>query len=122
MCQGRYSTFDVRVRAVEAVKRGLAVSQVADAFNVDRTTLFRWVQKHRINGEDGLKRKPVSGRPRVLNELEEDDLRQIIMFPASDFGYETDLWTVGRLRAVIEELCVGDVGIERSRPAPVSPV
>ncbi len=27
------------------------------------------------------------------------------MFPASDFGYETDLWTVGRLRQVIEEVC-----------------
>jgi transposase len=105
MCQGRYSTFDVRIRAVEAVKRGLAVSQVADAFNVDRTTLFRWVQKYHINGENGLLRKPVSGRPRLLDELEEDDLRQIIMFPASDFGYETDLWTVGRLQAVIEELC-----------------
>jgi transposase len=105
MCQGRYSTFDVRIRAVEAVQRGLSVSQVADAFNVDRTTLFRWVKKYDLNGEEGLQRKPVSGRPRLLDELEEDDLRKIIMFPASDFGYETDLWTVGRLRAVLEDLC-----------------
>ena len=105
MRQGRYSTFDVRIRAVEAVQRGLAVGQVAETFNVDRTTLFRWVEKHRLNGEEGLQRKPVSGRPRLLDELEEDDLRQIIMFPASDFGYETDLWTVGRLRAVLEDLC-----------------
>ncbi len=105
MCQGRYSTFDVRIRAVEAVQRGLAVGQVADTFNVDRTTLFRWVRNYDSDGEDGLQRKSVSGRPRLLDELEEDDLRQIIMFPASDFGYETDLWTVGRLRAVIEDLC-----------------
>jgi len=27
MCQGRYSTFDLRIRAVEAVGRGLAVGQ-----------------------------------------------------------------------------------------------
>ena len=105
MCQGRYSTFDVRIRAVEAVKRGLAIGQVADAFAVDRSTLFRWVRKYHTNGEDGLQRKRVSGRPRLLDELEEEDLRQIIMFPASDFGYETDLWTVGRLHAVIEDLC-----------------
>lgn len=103
MCQGRYSTFDVRSRAVEAVKRGLAISQVAGAFGVDRTTLFRWLQNYHTNGEDGLQRKSVSGRPRLLDELEEDDLRQIVMFPASAFGYETDLWTVGRLRDVIEE-------------------
>jgi transposase len=104
MCQGRYSTFDVRIRAVEAVKRGLAVGQVADAFNVDRTTLFRWVQKYHTNGEDGLQRKPVSGRPRLLDALEEKNLRFIVMCPASDFGYETDLWTVGRLQQVIEEV------------------
>jgi len=104
MCQGRYSTFDVRIRAVEAVERGLAVGQVADAFNVDRTTLFRWVQKYHTNGEDGLQRKPVSGRPRLLDDLEEKDLHWIVMCPASDFGYETDLWTVGRLQQVIEEI------------------
>jgi transposase len=104
MSQGRYSTFDIRVRAVDAVNRGMPVGQVADAFNVDRTTLFRWLQKHEMNGQDGLQRKLGSGRPRLLEDLEEDDLRQIVMFPASDFGYETDLWTVARLRQVIEEV------------------
>lgn len=82
----------------------MAVGQVADAFNVDRTTLFRWLDKYHTNGHDGLRRKPGSGRPRLLEDLEEGDLRRIVMFPASDFGYETDLWTVGRLRQVIEEL------------------
>lgn len=105
MCQGRYSTFDVRVRAVEAVKRGLATGQVAEAFNVDRSTLFRWMQNYQAQGHDGLQRKAGSGRPRLLDDLEETDLRQIIMVPASDFGYETDLWTVGRLRDVLEEIC-----------------
>jgi transposase len=104
MCQGRYPTFDIRVRAVKAVKRGMAVGQVAFAFNVDRTTLFRWLRKYRTNGQDGLQRKRGSGRPRLLEDLEEADLRQIVMFPASDFGYETDLWTVGRLRQVIEDV------------------
>ena len=104
MCQGRYSTLDIRVRAVEAVERGLAVGQVADTFGVDRTTLFRWVGKYHTNGQDGLQRKVGSGRPRLLDELEEDDLRRIVLFPASDFGYETDLWTVGRLRQVIDDL------------------
>ena len=82
----------------------MPIGQVADAFDIDRTTLFRWVRNYHIAGQDGLQRKSGSGRPRLLNELEEDDLRRIVMFPASDFGYETDLWTVGRLRSVIEDL------------------
>jgi transposase len=104
MCQGRYSTFDVRIRAVEAVERGLPIGQVADTFDVDRSTLFRWLQKYQTNGEDGLQRQVGSGRPRLLEDLEEKDLRWIVMHPASDFGYETDLWTVGRLQQVIEEV------------------
>jgi len=105
MCQGRYATFDIRVRAVEAVARGLAVGQVADTFNIDRSTLFRWVHNYQADGHDGLQRKAGSGRPRVLEDLTEEELRQIVLFPASDFGYETDLWTVGRLQQVIEEFC-----------------
>jgi transposase len=105
MSQGRYSTLDIRIRAVEAVERGLPVCQVADTFGIDRTTLFRWVRNYYANGDAGLQRKNGSGRPRLLNDLDEDDFRSIVTFPASDFGYETDLWTVGRLQQVIEDLC-----------------
>jgi len=105
MSQGRYSTLEIRVRAVEAVERGLAVGQVANTFSVDRTTLFRWLRKYSTDGHDGLQRKHGSGRPRLLEDLDEGDLRQTVMFPASDFGYETDLWTVGRLQQVIEDVC-----------------
>jgi len=104
MSQGRHTDFDVRVRAVNAVKRGLPIGQVADTFGVDRTTLFRWLQRFRENGQDGLQRQPGSGRPRLLEDLAEADLRRLILFPASDFGYETDLWTVGRVKHVIEDL------------------
>ena len=38
--QGWYSTFEIRVRAVEAVSRGLPVGDVADAFGINRPTLF----------------------------------------------------------------------------------
>src|SRR5438552_14630419 len=103
MFQGRYSKVDFRVRAVEAVERGMAIGQVADAFWIDRSTLFRWVRRFRADGHDGLDRKAGSGRPRLLEDLEETDLRQLILFPASDFGYETDLWTVGRVQHVIED-------------------
>ncbi len=104
MCQGRYSTWEVRVLAVQAVRRGLPIGQVADAYNVDRSTLFRWVVRHQAAGTNGLQRKKGSGRPRLLEDVEEKDLRFIVLCPASDFGFETDLWTVGRLQQVIEEV------------------
>ncbi len=105
MCQGRYSTYDLRVRAVQAVSRGIPVGQVASVFGVDRSTLSRWMVRYRVNGDGGLQRKQGSGRPRLLEDIEEKDLRFIVLCAASDFGFETDLWTVGRLQQVIEDVC-----------------
>jgi transposase len=100
---GRYSTYEIRARAVAAVCRGLPVGEVADTFSIDRTTLFRWVTRHRQNGFDGLQRKHGSGRPRLLSELNDNALLNIVLQPATTFGYETDLWTIGRLHRVVQE-------------------
>lgn len=96
-----YSTLEVRSRAVRAVLRGRSMADVADAYDTDRSTVFRWVRRYQQEGDDGLRRQPGSGRPRKLQELEEDELQELVLRPASDFGYETDLWTVRRLHGVI---------------------
>lgn len=98
-----YSTYEVRQRAIEAVDRGMAVSLVAQAFGTDRRTIQRWLERYRLEGEGGLHRKPGSGRPRILGALTESELRRVILRPASDFGYETDLWAVKRVQAIIED-------------------
>jgi transposase len=104
MCQGRYSTYDVRIRAVQAVvDRGLAIGSVAEAFETDRTTLFRWIKRYEQQGENGLYRQAGSGRPRKLKELESRRLWNLVLQPATNFGYETDLWTVGRVHQVVQE-------------------
>src|SRR5216684_4005853 len=103
MCDGSYSTVEIRRSAVNAVARGVPMTQVAESYNVDRITVFRWVQRVRESGEGGLYRQPGSGRPRKLQELSEDELRRIVLRPASCFGFETDLWTVKRLRRVIRD-------------------
>jgi len=96
-----YSTLDVRVRAVEAVRKGMPVSQTASTFGVARTTLHRWLARYDKNGATGLQRRPVSGRPRKLCGVTAKRLKRIVLAPATKFGFETDLWTVGRLHAVL---------------------
>jgi transposase len=100
--EGRgYSTLDVRIRAVEAVHKGIPVSHTATTFGVDRTTLHRWLARHAQHGEAGLRRRPVSGRPRKLSGFTAERLKRIVLAPATKFGFETDLWTVGRLHTVL---------------------
>ena len=96
-----YLTLQVRSRAVRAVLRGRSIADVADAYDTDRSTVFRWVRRYQQEGDGGLQRRPGSGRPRKLQDLEEDELQELVLRPASDFGYETDLWTVGRLHRMI---------------------
>jgi len=93
----------MRSRAVLAVQRGQPVGQVAKAYGVNRTTLFRWTHRYSTEGERGLERRVGSGRPRLLAAFDMEALNDIVLEPASRFGFETDLWTVGRLRQVIRE-------------------
>jgi len=103
MSEGTHLAAEVRGRAVRAVQDGMSRQAVAAAYGVERTTLYRWMQKYEVDGKSGLERKAGSGRRRKLEELGEDELRALVLNGAQHFGYETDLWTVGRLRRVITE-------------------
>jgi transposase len=112
MHEAKYSTYDIRIRAVRACLNGMPVANVAKAYQTHRSTVHRWVSRYENeNGDKGLIRKPVSGRPRKLESLDEFNLNSIVLRPASDFGYETDFWTCGRLLQVIRK----EFGIEISK-------
>lgn len=97
-----YSSLDVRMRAVRAViDDGLTITAVARAFGMDRSTVHRWLERFAANGEKGLERSPVPGRPRKIASLDSDCLTEIVLAAATDFGYETDFWTTRRLIQVI---------------------
>ena len=100
----KYSTYEIRVRAVEAVRQGMAVAEVAKAYQANRSTVHRWVSRYKTqNDNKGLLRQPVSGRPRILGEISDRQLLSIVLKPASRFGYETDFWTCPRLCRVIKQ-------------------
>jgi transposase len=102
MSDTSYSTYDIRVRATRAVlEEGLPVTMVAQAYGTDRSTIHRWLSRVECHGDAGLARRPVNGRPRKLVDLDSRALRQIVLAPASVYGYETDFWTTRRLIQVI---------------------
>lgn len=97
-----YSTFEIRIRAVHAVRvEGLSISVVAQAYGTDRTTIHRWLTRYDRDGDAGLIRRPVTGRPKKLGNLDSAALRQVVMAPASEYGYDTDFWTTRRLIQVV---------------------
>jgi transposase len=104
MQEAHYSTYDIRVRAVQAVLDGRSVADVAETLQVNRSTLHRWLTRyHARHGKQGLLRKPGSGRPRKLQGLSLQQWRDLVLKPASAFGYETDFWTAKRLQQVLHQ-------------------
>src|SRR5262245_4662322 len=97
-----YSTFETRVRAVQAVRDGVSITRVAAAYRTTRSTVHRWVARFEDAGdEQGLQRRPVSGRPRKRAGLRQHNLRRLALAGATRYGFETDLWTVPRLHQVL---------------------
>jgi transposase len=103
MSEGTHLTTKLRRRAVAAVLEGMTKTSVAVAYGVERKTITRWVAKFEESGCDGLLRQSGSGRPRKLEDLTEEELFRIVLAGAKSFDFETDLWTVGRLRRVITD-------------------
>jgi len=101
MSEGTHFTSEIRRRAVDAVLEGMTKTAVAGAYGVDRNTIARWVIKFEEHGDDALDRQAGSGRPRKLEDLTEGELLGIVLAGARSYEFETDLWTVRRLRRVI---------------------
>jgi transposase len=101
--EGTHLPRSVRERAIEALRSGIPKSTVAQTFGVSRLTVYRWLNRFEQDGTKGLERRPGSGRRRKLEDMTENELKAIVLHGASAFGFETDLWTVGRLRRVIHE-------------------
>ncbi len=101
MSEAAHFTAEIRRRAVDAVLEGMTKTAVAGAYGVDRNTIARWVIKVQEHGDEALDRRAGSGRPRKLEDLTEEELLRIVLAGARSYDFETDLWTVGRLRRVI---------------------
>ena len=112
MEDAKYSTYELRIRAVQALRGGMPISQVAQAYQVDRSTLHRWRTRYeRAEGTQGLLRIPGSGRPRKFGQFTPEQWRDIVVQPASTFGFETDFWTARRLHQVVTEQFGGTVTV-----------
>ena len=104
MSNAIYSTYEMRVNAIKSILKNNSVSLIVKAYNVHRATVYRWLQKYKKNNNfNNLIRKSVSGRPKKLLTIKKNQLKKIVLKPASKYGYETDFWTCKRLVRIIRE-------------------
>jgi transposase len=100
-----------RRRAVARLSRGGSPVEIARAYGVSRQTVYAW-RDAAADPEVGLGAKPM-GRQRYLDAGQLARLRAMLLEGALAHGFPTDLWTIERVRQLVERT-LGVAYAERS--------
>ena len=93
---------EVRRRMAAAkVSDGWSQAEVADFLGVHPVSVAKWMAKYRAAGADGLRAKPVPGRPRFLSPAQEAEALGWLADKPTAHGFRTDLWTAARVAELI---------------------
>jgi transposase len=92
-----------RLLAVKRVLEGYAAEEVAEFFEIDASSIRRWLSAFRRGGWRALFAKPTPGRPGKLTRTQEKIVRRWLAESPTEHGFATELWTAARLAQVIWE-------------------
>ena len=82
----------------------LTKAEIARRLEVSPTAVSQWEKQLRdgTRGLKSLRRHPQPGRPPRLNPAQWEELLEILAHGAKRSGFDTERWTLPRVRAVIE--------------------
>lgn len=86
-----------RVRAVRLSSRCWPVPRIAEALDVTRTSVRRWIRLYEAEGLEGLKTTPRPGRPAKVDDEYKRLLVQVVETPPRRLGYSFNRWTLAHL-------------------------
>lgn len=93
-----------RLRAARLFDKGCTSAEVARRLEVARQVAHRWKQAWEAGGNAALVSKGKAGpKPRIGAQARQQISEALIAGPASQ-GYKTQLWTLPRVQALIEQL------------------
>jgi len=92
-----------RFRAFELREKGWRVKDIAVAFGIHPASVSRWFVKVRKGGEKSLKRTVAKGALSKLSVVHREKILCWLVQPATDFGFDTPLWTCRRIQQLIKQ-------------------
>lgn len=92
-----------RFRTIKLRKKGWKVNDIADSFGLNRGSVSRWLTKFKRKGKMALKRTKAKGAKPKLKINHKRRILQWLKQPATDFGFETPLWTCSRVKQLIQK-------------------
>ena len=99
-----------RLKAGRLFKAGISQAEVARHLRVTPAAAHGWYHAWNQRGMQGLKSRGQTGFPSKLTDTDRRKLKRAILQGARKFGYETDLWTLERIGAVMKRVCKKSFG------------
>jgi len=90
-----------RRRAMELLKQGLGLSEIARRVQSSVSSVHRWARTWKKKGSRGLDSKPVPGRPTKLTAMQRRRLQTRLLQGAMACGFPNELWTLKRIAILI---------------------
>lgn len=99
-----HSTYEERVRAVKNYNDGSSVDSISKNLGRHKASIYKWIKVYekRKCFED-LADKPRSGRPLKVTKTAIIEIEKDLEKPASEFDFETDLWTCSRVHSLLSK-------------------
>ena len=92
-----------RFRAIGLRKKGWKVNDIATSFGLNRGSVSRWLTTFKRKGKRALKRTKAKGAQSKLDIEHKKQILQWLKQSATDFGFETPLWTCLRVKQLIKK-------------------
>ena len=93
-----------RFKAAELFQKGIYQAEVARRLGVTPSAVHGWYHVWKKRGIRGLRSKGHPGFSSQLTDVDRQKIRQAILRGARKFGYDTDLWTLERIGAVMRRV------------------
>lgn len=93
----------VRLRAGKLFRQGVPQAEVALRFKATPAAVSYWHQAWKKKGVKGLKSRGHPGFPSKLTENKRAVFKRAILRGPQTYGFETNLWTLSRLAAVMKK-------------------
>lgn len=91
-----------RFKAALLFEKGVRQAEVARRLKVTRPAVHYWYSTWQKSGKDGLRARRPGPLPQLTQEKAEK-LERLLLAGAHSAGYDTDLWTLNRIGAVIKK-------------------
>lgn len=89
------------MRAFTLLEKGLSQAEVARRTGASRQSVMRWNRLRLSGGRPALKAAGRAGRKRLMTTEQDSKLAEILTAGPEAAGFETPLWTLGRVATVI---------------------